>query len=78
MPHTAFTVALRNAEAARVIRNLTNQNLTITYTFTVASTADLGQGILGTLAGTTVAVTPPPEVNPIGTNPDVAPATISN
>lgn len=72
MAHTVLNLTVRNAEAAKVLANLNNQNLTITYTYTAA--VDLTSDVLGTLVATTSAVNYPPEINPVSITPDI-PAT---
>jgi ABC-type uncharacterized transport system YnjBCD substrate-binding protein len=70
MAQTILNLQIRNYEAARVLQNLANQNLTVTFTFTAAQ--DLSSGVIGSLTATTVAVNYPPEVGPVGTTPNIA------
>lgn len=80
MAYILFTLNVRNAEAARILQNMNNQNITVTYTYTANGTsADYQQdGFIGTLAATTASVNYPPEIGPVGTTPNVTPQVLSN
>lgn len=79
MAHTILNLTIRNREAARVLTNALNQGTTVTYTFTVANTGDMSTAnIVGTLVATTASVVWPPDVMPVGTQPDIAALPQSN
>lgn len=78
MAYTLFTVQLRNAEAVRTLTNALNQGQTVTYTFTVNDGSSFDDGVIGTLAATVASTFWPPNLMPVGTQPNITPDTVSN